>query len=166
MGGSYYLIPCSILSTGKDGKTPQRYPDVPTTSWRISIRSMDSGTIDQSAGGKLRDHNTKESWALLDDLALYDNESWNDPRNFAKPVKAIALPQDVPSLLEVCCKLLKAVKKQTWVKDLMGSRCMESNSFLEEADLGMKSFKCLIKDEDFVKRLRSTHNQQYEFKVT
>ncbi|GJW70958.1 putative reverse transcriptase domain-containing protein [Tanacetum coccineum] len=31
------------------------------------------------------------------DLALYDNESWNDPRDFAKPVKAIALPQDVPS---------------------------------------------------------------------
>ncbi|GKB48344.1 hypothetical protein Tco_0899097 [Tanacetum coccineum] len=42
MGGSYYPIPCLILSTGKDRKTPQRYPDVLTTSWRISIRSMDS----------------------------------------------------------------------------------------------------------------------------
>ncbi|GKD08635.1 hypothetical protein Tco_1188320 [Tanacetum coccineum] len=31
------------------------------------------------------------------DLALYDNESWNDPRDFAKPIKAISLPQDVPS---------------------------------------------------------------------
>ncbi|GKC65677.1 hypothetical protein Tco_1098275, partial [Tanacetum coccineum] len=39
----------------------------------------------------------KESWALLEDLALYDNESWNDPRDFAKLVKAIVLPQDVPS---------------------------------------------------------------------
>ncbi|GJW93551.1 hypothetical protein Tco_0173223 [Tanacetum coccineum] len=46
---------------------------------------------------KLRDRNAKESWALLEDLALYDNESWNDPRDFAKPVKAIAQPQDVPS---------------------------------------------------------------------
>ncbi|GJT93949.1 hypothetical protein Tco_1082794 [Tanacetum coccineum] len=54
-------------------------------------------TIDQSAGGKLRDKNNKESWALLEDLALYDNESWNDPRDFTKPVKAISLPQDVPS---------------------------------------------------------------------
>ncbi|GJZ70973.1 MAK10-like protein [Tanacetum coccineum] len=45
---------------------------------------------------KLRDKNAKESWALLEDLALYDNESWNDPRDFAKPVKAISLPQDVP----------------------------------------------------------------------
>nr|GEX17764.1 protein kinase-like domain, concanavalin A-like lectin/glucanase domain protein [Tanacetum cinerariifolium] len=31
------------------------------------------------------------------DLALYDNESWNDPRDFVKPVKAISLPQDVLS---------------------------------------------------------------------
>ncbi|GKD82639.1 hypothetical protein Tco_1349478 [Tanacetum coccineum] len=54
-------------------------------------------TIDQSAGGKLHDRNAEESWALLEDLALYDNESWNNPRDFAKPVKAIALPQDVLS---------------------------------------------------------------------
>ncbi|GJT69194.1 hypothetical protein Tco_1028480 [Tanacetum coccineum] len=97
MGGSYYPIPCSILSTGKDRKTPQRYPDVPTTSWRIFIQSMDSRTIDQSAGGKLHDLNAEESWALLEDPALYDNASWNDPRDFAKLVKEIALPQDVPS---------------------------------------------------------------------
>ncbi|GJV48278.1 MAK10-like protein [Tanacetum coccineum] len=109
MGGSYYPIPCSILSIGKDQKTLRRYPDVPTTSWRISIRSMDSfqGLTPKSpsswhrplapTGGKLRDLNAEESWALLEDLALYDNESWNDPRDFAKPVKAIALPQDVLS---------------------------------------------------------------------
>nr|GEV98457.1 MAK10-like protein [Tanacetum cinerariifolium] len=54
-------------------------------------------TIDQSAGGKLRDRNAKESWALLEDLTIYDNESWNDPRDFAKLAKAISLPQDVLS---------------------------------------------------------------------
>ncbi|GKA47712.1 zinc finger, CCHC-type containing protein, partial [Tanacetum coccineum] len=32
-------------------------------------------TIDQSTGSKLRDHNAEESWALLEDLALYYNES-------------------------------------------------------------------------------------------
>ncbi|GJW74685.1 hypothetical protein Tco_0134055 [Tanacetum coccineum] len=53
--------------------------------------------IDQSASGKLRDLIAKESWALLEDLALYDNESWNDPRDFSKPVKAITLLQDVVS---------------------------------------------------------------------
>ncbi|GJT63686.1 MAK10-like protein [Tanacetum coccineum] len=54
-------------------------------------------TIDQAVGGKLRDRNAKESWALLEDLALYNNDSWNNARDFAKPVKAISLPQDVPS---------------------------------------------------------------------
>ncbi|GJZ75611.1 hypothetical protein Tco_0640076 [Tanacetum coccineum] len=54
-------------------------------------------TIDQSAGGKLRNRNAEESWALLEDLTLYDNEIWNDPRDFAKPVTAITLPQDVLS---------------------------------------------------------------------
>ncbi|GJR63633.1 hypothetical protein Tco_1505795 [Tanacetum coccineum] len=48
--------------------------------------------IDQSAGGKLRDLKPEESWALLEDLSLYDNESWNNLRDFAKPVKSIALP--------------------------------------------------------------------------
>ncbi|GKA43069.1 MAK10-like protein [Tanacetum coccineum] len=40
-------------------------------------------------------HHGIDLW--LQDLALYDNESWNDPMDFAKPVKAIALPEDVPS---------------------------------------------------------------------
>ncbi|GKD59734.1 hypothetical protein Tco_1297243 [Tanacetum coccineum] len=62
-------------------------------------------TIDQSAGDKLHDKNAEESWALLEDLALYDKESWNDPRDFAKPVKAISLPQDVPSTSD--CHLIK-----------------------------------------------------------
>ncbi|GJZ83242.1 retrotransposon ORF1 [Tanacetum coccineum] len=44
----------------------------------------------------LRDRNAKESWVLLEDPALYDSESWNDPRDFAKPVTVISLPQDVP----------------------------------------------------------------------
>ncbi|GJX58928.1 hypothetical protein Tco_0290318 [Tanacetum coccineum] len=71
-------------------------------------------TIDQSAGGKIRDHNDEESWALLEDLALYDNESWNDPRDFAKPVKEIALPQDVPSTSD--CRLIEL---ETQVQRLM-----------------------------------------------
>ncbi|GJY68614.1 MAK10-like protein [Tanacetum coccineum] len=38
--------------------------------------------------------------ALLEDLSLYDNESLKDPRDFAKPVKAISFPQDVLSTSE------------------------------------------------------------------
>ncbi|GKA56417.1 MAK10-like protein [Tanacetum coccineum] len=54
-------------------------------------------TIDQSTSGKLRDRNAEESSALLEDLTLYDNESWNDTKDFAKSIKAISLPQDVLS---------------------------------------------------------------------
>ncbi|GJS38548.1 zinc finger, CCHC-type containing protein [Tanacetum coccineum] len=50
--------------------------------------------IDRVAGGKLRDKNAKESWEIIENLALYDHEGWNNPRDFAKPVKAISLPQD------------------------------------------------------------------------
>nr|GEZ14304.1 hypothetical protein [Tanacetum cinerariifolium] len=53
--------------------------------------------IDHSAGGKLRNKSVEESWELIEDLALYDNKSWNDTRDFAKPFKTISLPQDVPS---------------------------------------------------------------------
>ncbi|GJX86065.1 hypothetical protein Tco_0336839 [Tanacetum coccineum] len=75
-----------------DCKTLQRYPDVPTTSRRISLRSMDlfQGLTPKSPSSWHRPLAPK-------DLALYDNKSWNDPRDFAKPVKAISLPQDVPS---------------------------------------------------------------------
>ncbi|GJT18665.1 hypothetical protein Tco_0877371 [Tanacetum coccineum] len=63
----------------------------------LKIRLRIKRTIYQAAGGKLRDKSDKESWALLEDLTLYDNESLNDLRDFAKPVKAISMPQDVPS---------------------------------------------------------------------
>ncbi|GKF04582.1 hypothetical protein Tco_0035250, partial [Tanacetum coccineum] len=61
------------------------------------LEHLQQRNINQSAGGKLRDRNAEESWALLDGIALYDNESWNDPRDLAKLVKAISLPQDVPN---------------------------------------------------------------------
>ncbi|GKA37458.1 MAK10-like protein [Tanacetum coccineum] len=58
--------------------------------------------------------NTEESWALLEDFALYDNESWNVPRDFAKPVKAISLPQDVPSTSD-----RRLIKLENQVQHLM-----------------------------------------------
>nr|GEY26056.1 hypothetical protein [Tanacetum cinerariifolium] len=46
-----------------------------------------------------------ETWALLEDLTLYDNKSWNDPIDYAKPVKEIYLPQDVPSTFD--CRIIE-----------------------------------------------------------
>nr|GEX35896.1 MAK10-like protein [Tanacetum cinerariifolium] len=48
---------------------------------------------------------TPKNLGLLEDLALYDNENWNDPRDFTKLVKAISLPQDVPSTS--VCRLIE-----------------------------------------------------------
>ncbi|GJW91312.1 MAK10-like protein [Tanacetum coccineum] len=49
--------------------------------------------IDRAASGKLRNKNVDESWKIIENLALYDHEGWNDTKVFAKPVKAISTPQ-------------------------------------------------------------------------
>ncbi|GKE64179.1 MAK10-like protein [Tanacetum coccineum] len=90
-------LPAGSITTWEDLTThflAQFFPPGRTVKLRNDILIQ---TIDQSAGTKLHDRNAEESWALLEDLALYDIESWNDPRYFANPVKAIALPQDVSS---------------------------------------------------------------------
>nr|GEU41745.1 Gag-Pol polyprotein [Tanacetum cinerariifolium] len=56
--------------------------------------------INHAAGGKLCDKNAEESWALIEYFALNDNESWNDPRDFVKPVNAISFPHDVPNTFD------------------------------------------------------------------
>ncbi|GJW62158.1 hypothetical protein Tco_0111493 [Tanacetum coccineum] len=52
--------------------------------------------IDCAVGGKLHNKNTDESWEIIENLALYDHESWDETKEFVKPVKAISTPQGVP----------------------------------------------------------------------
>ncbi|GKA28057.1 MAK10-like protein [Tanacetum coccineum] len=59
-------------------------------------------------------HHGTDLW--LKDLSLYDKKSWNDPRDFAKPIKAIALPQDVPSTSD-----RRIIKLENQVQRLMES---------------------------------------------
>ncbi|GJZ07661.1 MAK10-like protein [Tanacetum coccineum] len=99
---------------------PQFFPPGRTAKLRNDILIR---TIDQLVGGKLRDKNAKESWALLEDLALYDNESWNNPRDFAKPVKEISLPQDVPSTSD---HRLIELENQIWSGPHDTQYCMEN----------------------------------------
>ncbi|GJS39941.1 hypothetical protein Tco_0564984 [Tanacetum coccineum] len=49
--------------------------------------------IDRDADGKLHNKNADESWEIIENLALYDHEGWNDSKDFVKPVKAISTPQ-------------------------------------------------------------------------
>ncbi|GKB97894.1 zinc finger, CCHC-type containing protein, partial [Tanacetum coccineum] len=43
--------------------------------------------IDRGGSGKLRNKNANESWEIIENLALYDHESWNDSKDFVKPVR-------------------------------------------------------------------------------
>nr|GEV02233.1 MAK10-like protein [Tanacetum cinerariifolium] len=61
------------------------------------VNSATRQAIDHSAGGKLCDKSVEESWELIENLVIYDHESWNDPRDLAKPVKAISVAHNVPS---------------------------------------------------------------------
>nr|GEX01304.1 putative ribonuclease H-like domain-containing protein [Tanacetum cinerariifolium] len=69
-------------------------------------------------------------FALLEDLTLYDNEIWKHSRDFAKPVKAIALPQDVPmNKVTTSCKICSGPHDtQYCMKDL-------EKAFVEYASL-------------------------------
>ncbi|GKA25235.1 zinc finger, CCHC-type containing protein [Tanacetum coccineum] len=51
--------------------------------------------IDRAASGKLRNKNVDESWEIIENLALYDHEGWNDTKESVKPVKAISTPQGI-----------------------------------------------------------------------
>nr|GEX76615.1 reverse transcriptase domain-containing protein [Tanacetum cinerariifolium] len=84
---------------GLTPKSPSLWhqPLAPSLNFYDHVNPITRQTIDQSADGKLHDLNPEESQTILEDLALYNNESWNDPRDFAKSVKAIVLPQDVSS---------------------------------------------------------------------
>ncbi|GJZ73829.1 retrovirus-related pol polyprotein from transposon TNT 1-94 [Tanacetum coccineum] len=53
---------------------------------------MDS-EIDHATGGKIHNKNPDESWEIIENLALYNHEGWNDAKEFVKQVKAISTPQ-------------------------------------------------------------------------
>ncbi|GKB67483.1 zinc finger, CCHC-type containing protein, partial [Tanacetum coccineum] len=52
--------------------------------------------IDRAVDRKLRDKNADEYWEIIENLALYDHEGWNDSSDSVKPVKAISTPQSTP----------------------------------------------------------------------
>nr|GEW34665.1 zinc finger, CCHC-type [Tanacetum cinerariifolium] len=41
--------------------------------------------IDHAAGGKIHNKKPDESWEIIENLALYDHEGWNDAKEFFKP---------------------------------------------------------------------------------
>ncbi|GJU35384.1 hypothetical protein Tco_1183738 [Tanacetum coccineum] len=107
-------------------------------------------TIDQAAGGKLRDKNDEESWALLEDLALYDNESWNDPRDFTKLVKAIYMPQDVPSTSDRRLIELENQVQRIMEAHLSQSKPVQVNKIASSCEIysGPHDTQCYMEDPE------------------
>ncbi|GKE69585.1 zinc finger, CCHC-type containing protein [Tanacetum coccineum] len=54
--------------------------------------------INRTVAGKLRDKNVDESWKIIENLALYDHDGWNDSKDFVKPVKFILTSQNTPKM--------------------------------------------------------------------
>ncbi|GJV04505.1 zinc finger, CCHC-type containing protein [Tanacetum coccineum] len=54
--------------------------------------------IDRAADGKLCNKNTDESWEIIENLALYDHEGWDETKEFVKLVKAISTPQGISKI--------------------------------------------------------------------
>ncbi|GJY24946.1 hypothetical protein Tco_0399672 [Tanacetum coccineum] len=107
VGGSFTSpYPCSILSPEGPIKPPHTDSNVPSNI--MDNLYPKHGLVARTYSKKsliMASTFGSKSWALLEDLALYDNESWNNPRDFTKLVKAIALSQDVPSTPD--CRLIK-----------------------------------------------------------
>ncbi|GKA11689.1 zinc finger, CCHC-type containing protein [Tanacetum coccineum] len=69
--------------------------------------------IDCAAGGKLRNKSADKSWEIIENLALYDHEGWNDSKEFVKlgPVyeailkKKISKKEDVGGNFEIPCSI-------------------------------------------------------------
>nr|GEV65028.1 MAK10-like protein [Tanacetum cinerariifolium] len=127
------------------------------------------GTIDQSTGGKLRTRNTKESWALLEDIAFYENESWNDPSDFAKTVKEISLPQDQDDMISKINLFWKAVSKKlddTPVRDTAGNTAAQMNftstNNLTRKELRGKGIKSPSNEEEFEEETKDEIKEDVE----
>ncbi|GKC42920.1 MAK10-like protein [Tanacetum coccineum] len=87
---------------------------------------------------QLRDRNVKESCALLEELSLYVNESWNDPRDFAKPIKAITLPQDVLSTSDRRLIELENQVQRLMEAHLAPTQPTQMNRFTTPCEIGSK----------------------------
>ncbi|GJZ44727.1 MAK10-like protein [Tanacetum coccineum] len=86
-------LPAGSISTWEDLNTrflAQFFPPGRTAKLRNDILIQ---PFDNSAGGIFGDLTPKKSWQILEctSALLVYNESWNDPRDFAKSVKAIRI---------------------------------------------------------------------------
>ncbi|GKC16991.1 hypothetical protein Tco_1013773 [Tanacetum coccineum] len=51
--------------------------------------------IERASGGKVCNNNIDESLEIIENLALYDHEGWDETKEFIKPIKCISTPQGI-----------------------------------------------------------------------
>ncbi|GJT32184.1 MAK10-like protein [Tanacetum coccineum] len=96
-------LPAGSITTCEDLTTrflAQFFPPGRTAKLRNDILMFQQHHGESNSKAWTHFKETPSSWHRIlapKDLSLYDNKRWNDPRDFAKSVKAITLPQDVPS---------------------------------------------------------------------
>ncbi|GKD04168.1 hypothetical protein Tco_1179142, partial [Tanacetum coccineum] len=110
-------------------------------------------TIDQLARGKLSARNAKESWALLDDLALYDNEM----NKIASSCKIYSGPYDTQYCMEnpeqafVDYASLRIDEAGGLVSSFMASQDARLSNF--EADFKQQQGRMTNKMDTFLKAI-------------
>nr|GEY63062.1 MAK10-like protein [Tanacetum cinerariifolium] len=110
--------------------------------------------VDHTTGGKLRNKSTKESWKIIEDLALDDNESWNDSRDFAKPLREITLPHDVPKtsdqrLLELEDQISYLLKRSKTTPKTSSPQPPQAHANVVSSNQRMQSFTKPLKKNSF-----------------
>ncbi|GJZ74879.1 MAK10-like protein [Tanacetum coccineum] len=65
------------------------------TTWEDLTTRFLAQFIPPERTAKLRNKNTNKSWEIIENLAFYDHEGWDETKEFVKPVKAISTPQGV-----------------------------------------------------------------------
>ena len=67
-------------------------------------------TIDQAAGGNLRDKNANESWEIIEELARYSDEVWEVDQAVESACEALSSPNNTTQITEKgLCELEKRV---------------------------------------------------------
>nr|GEW03685.1 MAK10-like protein [Tanacetum cinerariifolium] len=99
--------------------------------------SISKCEIHRAAGDKLRDKNVDESWEIIENLALYDHEGWNDSKDSVKPVKAISTPEGTSKtpdrrLLELEDQINFLLKGMEWFKNAIFKQREEINDKMKE----------------------------------
>ncbi|GJV91308.1 hypothetical protein Tco_1539121 [Tanacetum coccineum] len=76
------------------------------TTWEDLTTHFLAQFFSSGRAAKLRNKNADESLEVIENLALYDHEGWNDANEFAKPVKAISTSFlfCLQSLRRICVK--------------------------------------------------------------